>query len=831
MDNCTIGNRVLIHLSCYSKHGEEYVCPSEMTQDGMALKLGISRAHAALELKRLRERNHVENRLAHVNGAKTRRKVYSLTLAGERLARDLKDAARMKRVKLLDGNGGIECTGQEAIKALCSKGLCESEATIKVLTSEAIPVLSNGNNWHEKVAPEGLVGRDQEFSRLNRWLHSPGKAVCVLSGVDGVGKTTLARSVFSGVEELSIWQRVTPLESVRSLLADVGEILAAAGKPRLKTMIGLDEMDEREAAMALAEDMEGGLLVLDDSHNSPEVESFASLFMSMNDWPAKVLVVCRHKPAFCQRWSDTFQRPYDDMSLAGLDIESMRSLLRSLSVAMTEEGLVAAHAATQGRPLDLLVLSEFGWSFEGSEVPGTMQVVMAGLSEEERGALRLLSVIRGAVEPVKIGLTPAQMAIFGHMSLFHKDEGRFLLHDSLRDRVVDTINPGERMQMDAFAARIELSRGNLIGAAAHFIAAGDRKKAVEILVSNVRSLPVKESHPEMLNLLRAIGAENGLDALRGRVFDMQGRMDEARLCYESALSNSSGRETCELLMLLGELEIRMAMPREAEHRFAMAEEMSRGMEDELGRAKAKQGLARVRRLDGSFEESIGHLRDARDLLERSGHWNDAAKCHAGLGLLDLEQGNPAGAVAGLTTAIEKLGHDDSDTAHILSSLGRAHEELGDKEKALSGYMKAAEVANGFGQAEMIARALASAAECCLSMGRMDEASEHCRRALKIGERLGDDMLLSAVHATLGTLNRRLGMWKRAESHMYTSIALIKKMNSPQGLATRYRDLADLYGEKGDTRKAKLWTTRAERMMEWQDRDSQPNVAGAVAESC
>lgn len=830
MDNCTIGKRVLIHLSCYSKHSEDYVCPPEMTQDGMALKLGISRAHAALELKRLKERNQVEHRLAHVNGAKSRRKVYSLTMTGERLARDLKEAARMKRIKLLDGNGGAECTGYEAIRALCSKGLSESEATVKVLTSEAIPVMGNGRNWHERKAPEGLVGRVQEFARLNRWLHSPGKAVCVLSGAEGTGKTTLAKAALSGVEELSIWLRLRPLESMRSMLAEVGAKLAGAGKPRIGRMLELRELNEREAALALAEDLAGGFLVLDDAHNSPDVEGFVSLFLTMNAWPVKILVICRRKSSFCQRWSDTFQRPYEDLSMAGLDIESARKLLQPRSVGMTEVGLAAAHAATQGRPLDLLILSEFGWPFEGADVPSIMQTIIPRLSEEEKGALRLLSVVRGPVEPAMMRLTQSEMALFDHASLFQISDGKFLLHDSLRNQVAGGMGFQERMRMEMFAAAFEESRGNLIGAAAHLVATGNRERAVDILVSNAHSIPIKEMHPELLSLLRLIGEESRLDAVRGRALDIRGRSDEARLCYERALSKASGREATELLMLLGELEIKMAGLKEAEGRYAIAEEMSRGMNDELGRGMAKQGLARVNKLQGSFEESLKHVEDAKALLERAGHRKEAARCDAMLGLLYVDLGNPAGAVAWFTRAVETLGNDHPETAFILSNLARAQEEMGDYKTALSNYLKAEDVAKVFGQAEMIARSLAGAAECSLAMGRTDEASEHCRRALKIGESLGDDLLLSVIHATLGTLNRRLGMWKRAESHLVASIELIKRMNPPHGLATRYKDLADLYGEKGDSRKARIWSTRAERMMEWEGQDQRSTAAGYDGES-
>jgi len=52
------------------------VWPWDATQDGIAAALVVSRAHVALELKRLQANRLVEGAQAHVTGSKIRRKVY-----------------------------------------------------------------------------------------------------------------------------------------------------------------------------------------------------------------------------------------------------------------------------------------------------------------------------------------------------------------------------------------------------------------------------------------------------------------------------------------------------------------------------------------------------------------------------------------------------------------------------------------------------------------------------------------------------------------------------------------------------------------------------------
>ncbi len=50
--------------------------PYGATQDGIAQAIGISRAHAAVELKRQRGVGRIQELVAHVEGGKNRRKVY-----------------------------------------------------------------------------------------------------------------------------------------------------------------------------------------------------------------------------------------------------------------------------------------------------------------------------------------------------------------------------------------------------------------------------------------------------------------------------------------------------------------------------------------------------------------------------------------------------------------------------------------------------------------------------------------------------------------------------------------------------------------------------------
>src|SRR2546428_6843969 len=138
LSQVAVGERILVHLSWYLRFSDAFECPKETTRCGSAGALGISRAHAALELKRLKGSVRVEERMAAVAGGRTRRKVYFLTPAGVGVARALRDHARAKPVLLADGADRREVLGSEAIEALKSRGVREAEATQLVLGGDLV---------------------------------------------------------------------------------------------------------------------------------------------------------------------------------------------------------------------------------------------------------------------------------------------------------------------------------------------------------------------------------------------------------------------------------------------------------------------------------------------------------------------------------------------------------------------------------------------------------------------------------------------------------------------------------------------------------------------
>ena len=92
LDNATVKERIVLHLNRFPGFGpdEIYNIPFDLTQDGIAEVVGISRAHASLELKKLEDAGKVAFWQAHIKGSDSKRKAYYLLSTGISDATELK---------------------------------------------------------------------------------------------------------------------------------------------------------------------------------------------------------------------------------------------------------------------------------------------------------------------------------------------------------------------------------------------------------------------------------------------------------------------------------------------------------------------------------------------------------------------------------------------------------------------------------------------------------------------------------------------------------------------------------------------------------------------
>jgi len=158
-------DRILLHLSEFNiQPVEEGSYPPALTQDGIAFRTGLGRAHVALALKSLREEGLVAEVKGRVAGEARRRKVYALSEPGRSHCRNLLSAVMEIEVAVrVEGAPERRTSLSEASFALPRKtGLVDM-------------ALSVGENAVLRVGADGLTVRPQE-SREEEQAAAEGEA-------------------------------------------------------------------------------------------------------------------------------------------------------------------------------------------------------------------------------------------------------------------------------------------------------------------------------------------------------------------------------------------------------------------------------------------------------------------------------------------------------------------------------------------------------------------------------------------------------------------------------------------------------------------------------
>ena len=89
-------DRILMHIEKARRYLEELDAPRTFSQDGIAEAIGITRAHAALELSHLAKAGLVEDARKHVPEKMRQVKMYAPTRAGYELAKALRAIREMR---------------------------------------------------------------------------------------------------------------------------------------------------------------------------------------------------------------------------------------------------------------------------------------------------------------------------------------------------------------------------------------------------------------------------------------------------------------------------------------------------------------------------------------------------------------------------------------------------------------------------------------------------------------------------------------------------------------------------------------------------------------
>ena len=655
----------------------------------------------------------------------------------------------------------------------------------------------------------GFTGRTEELVRLEKIrTGARGKpAAVVLSGMAGVGKTTLAvhwasrmESAFPGGQLYVNLQGFDPQRAAVDPAEAVRGFLDALGVPPDRVPPGLQGQVGLYRSLLIGRRM---MVVLDNARDAEQVRPLLpgatgcmALVTSRNQLTGLAATEGAHLLTVDLLDPDTARellaerlgagRVADEPGAVGSIVTRCAGLPLALSV-------VAARAATQPhRPLGALAeeLRETGGrldALDGGEAASRLRAVFSwsygALSAPAAQAFRLLALHPGpdmgpAAVAALAGVAPERVRALlteltgGHL-LSEPVPGRYAFHDLLRVYAAELVAVHDsgwarraalHRMMDhylhtAWAADVLVTPQPNPMALPPARPGADPEKPVDyeaalawFLAEHSVLLEIVRQPPEDFDghVWRLVGVLN-------TYLDRHGHREAAlmagRNALEAATRDNDRAGLANAHRGLGLALDRSKHPERAREQYLRALELFAELGNDAGLARTHQHLARMSGAQGRPQQALEHanrsLEHYRAAGDRAGQ--SAALNHIGWRLAQL--GDHIGALPHCEQAmvLARESGDVDGQAHIADSLGYIHHHLGRHPQAIDWYKQAARLFHAAGERNTEAACLTCLGDSCRSAGLPGAAHDAWTRALALTGELGlpdDDTLRAGIRDRL-----------------------------------------------------------------------------------
>ncbi|MCK4718210.1 MAG: tetratricopeptide repeat protein [Thermoplasmata archaeon] len=811
MKRFSVQDRMLVHLLCYFRAKESFVAPPAVTQQGIARMLYIERSNVPHAIRRLTRKSLVEDRIAHVEGEKRRRKVYFLTPLGYREALDIKRRMECLSVSvIIDGEEMERELGQLAkeigIELLTLAQLMPRD---RALTNEDLHKLAAIKGKRIRMLPplpplKWYYGREDIEEAILKGLDDPSVLAVVVYGIAGVGKTTLARHIVeTHLEEDNVWWwRIREWDTPRSILSSLAEFLALDGRTHFKDYITSRKIiDVGEAARLFSAEI-GKLhpiLVLDDYHSvsAETISLLKALYDVASDGNVKLLLFGRERKPFYGRRDVVISNRVAELELRGLDQKSAQSLLESLHFA--EEDYAAVFEATGGHPLAIEILH----LTDPRQVQRNMDLnrffyeeIFSKLSKEETETLNILSVFRTPIpwDALSVSSEEIFMLLERKAIVTATESGLYSIHDIL-DRIIYSTFPKEKRQQ----AHREAARYY----GADFLDEEEKELLPEDeadLIECLHHLVQGGEYGHALRLIQLYGEEvldRGylqeymvfLDSFRPETLDPEG---------ESIILKLKG----DILTIWGEWE-------EAEKLFHMAEEKT---ESQMMTGKIRNKLGVVKERLCKWDEAIEEYDNAIAIFESVGDKKGIAEAQRAMGIIFRKRGNYKEALRRYETSLQVFMEleDRKGLARVNNSIGVYYDNQGKSQTARDYFMKSLDYAREGGEKRIMGAAYNNIGETLKMENRCEEALEYYLLALDVQTELGERQGIAVSLGNVGDIYVRLGNLEKGIKNLEKSLKLAQEISDRYLEGAIFRDLALAYYETDEKRAGNYFNLALER---------------------
>ena len=180
-------------------------------------------------------------------------------------------------------------------------------------------------------------------------------------------------------------------------------------------------------------------------------------------------------------------------------------------------------------------------------------------------------------------------------------------------------------------------------------------------------------------------------------------------------------------------------------------------------------------------------------------------------------------------AIRRANHDRDGEIYTINNIAIAYQYMGDSRRALEFFSQAAELLRSVGDYAKEATILNNMCVTYEDLGDYRTGLSFCDRALAIRRDLDDRLGEATVLNNMGSARSSLGEYQQAKDLYNRSAAIYKDLGSKQGEGIELTNLGWLYGTLGDYQKADDFYQKAlEIFRDQKDRFREGNVLNNIA---
>ena len=826
-----VQERIFLHLRDFMDHSDKVEVPFALSQMGIANAVSIARSNVPRAISGMKEAGHLIERQAHVTGVSRKRKAYFLTDEGARVADDIWDRVSENSVRLINPDG-------QSVNTTISVALEETELPLRHvdmlrymdesgtidLTGLTPELIERDLSKHiEKQLVSYLndlprtrrfYGRTKEIDVMAELLDAKSASILV-PGIAGIGKTSLSTKIldrFTHRRNL-IYHRCQDWEGSRAFLEACAEWLSAIGHNGLSDYLSATPVPQPILAVNLIEEglsESPSLIVIDDLHKVGD-ETLYTILRELT------LRIPNLKEVGLVMFSRSFRMvvPESDQSgnivtlvmpLQGLDEESSKQILTALPMMDTQQ-FSHIYTLSRGHPLilELINRGNVAETFHATLEAFVEQEIFSRLSGAEKRLLGAIAIFR---EPIPINaIQQAEGGIDLLDELVEKglarqsDAENYDVHDLVREFLMRSMDEDLRNQLHSTAVnwyRDKEDATDRIEFIYHLRNTGDDDGLAEALLSEGRGL-VSSGHTELLSILNSL--ESGdfdsrswalIRELRGDVFSIQGRWDEAEVEYDAAAKHIGGRkpskELARMLSARADIAVKRGAMDDALELHRNALQIQIEIRDAIGAAKSYNNMGHIFRRRRDIRRALEVYGNVEELLDKEDD-PDLNDARIRLASAFIEMGELDRAREHALTAYEDTKETEDGFLHARSRavLGRFYAKISDNDLALLHYSGALETLSKLDDPQSAVEVEMPLGQVLVDAGRREEAAEHYLSGLAVAEANDFRVLQGEILARLGEVepdrSQRMNYLQRSLS-LFRELGAVDRMREVQNSVHR-----------------------------------------------